>query len=50
MPWISPKAAGHKLFNDNCAHCHGPDAVEGVQGQNLRMLHHRTATTWTRCS
>ena len=34
-------AAGHKLFNDNCAHCHGPDAVEGVQRQNLRMLHHR---------
>jgi ABC-type amino acid transport substrate-binding protein len=34
-------AAGHKLFNDNCAHCHGPDAVEGEPRRNLRMLHHR---------
>lgn len=33
-------AAGHKLFNDNCAHCHGPDAVEGERRRNLRLLHH----------
>jgi mono/diheme cytochrome c family protein len=32
---------GHQLFNENCAHCHGPDAVEGVQRQNLRLLHRR---------
>lgn len=30
--------AGHSLFNDNCEHCHGPDAVEGVEQRNLRHL------------
>lgn len=34
-------AAGHKIFNDNCAHCHGPDAVEGERRRNLRLLRHR---------
>jgi mono/diheme cytochrome c family protein len=34
-------AAGHQLFNDNCEHCHGPDAVEGVEQRNLRHLYHR---------
>ncbi len=34
-------AAGHKLFNDNCAHCHGPDAVQGERRRNLRLLLHR---------
>jgi ABC-type amino acid transport substrate-binding protein len=33
--------AGRKLFNDNCEHCHGPDAVEGERRRNLRLLHHR---------
>jgi len=30
--------AGHSLFNDNCEHCHGPDAVEGIEERNLRHL------------
>lgn len=29
---------GHKLFNTNCAHCHGPDAVQGERRRNLRLL------------
>jgi polar amino acid transport system substrate-binding protein len=33
--------AGHKLFNENCAHCHGPDAIQGERLINLRLLHHR---------
>jgi ABC-type amino acid transport substrate-binding protein len=33
--------AGRKLFNDNCEHCHGPDAVEGERRRNLRLLRHR---------
>lgn len=47
VPMVKPLSesnaatAGHKLFNQNCAHCHGPDAVEGVRRQNLRLLHHR---------
>jgi len=32
---------GHKLFNENCSHCHGPDAVQGERRRNLRLLHHR---------
>jgi polar amino acid transport system substrate-binding protein len=31
-------AAGHQLFNDNCEHCHGPDAVVGIEARNLRHL------------
>ncbi len=34
-------AAGHKLFNQTCAHCHGPDAVQGEQRRNLRLLQQR---------
>jgi polar amino acid transport system substrate-binding protein len=34
-------AAGRKLFNDNCEHCHGPDAVQGVRRRNLRLLQYR---------
>jgi polar amino acid transport system substrate-binding protein len=34
-------AAGRKLFNENCSHCHGPDAVQGERRRNLRLLHHR---------
>lgn len=34
-------AAGRRLFNDNCEHCHGPDAVQGERRRNLRLLHHR---------
>jgi ABC-type amino acid transport substrate-binding protein len=33
--------AGRKLFNDNCQHCHGPDAVQGERRRNLRLLRHR---------
>lgn len=29
---------GHKLFNTNCSHCHGPDAVQGERRRNLRLL------------
>jgi ABC-type amino acid transport substrate-binding protein/cytochrome c5 len=36
-----PAAAGHKLINENCAHCHGPDAVQGERRRNLRLLRHR---------
>jgi polar amino acid transport system substrate-binding protein len=34
-------AAGHKLFNEICSHCHGPDAVQGEQRRNLRLLRQR---------
>lgn len=34
-------AAGRKIFNDNCEHCHGPDAVQGVERRNLRHLYRR---------
>jgi polar amino acid transport system substrate-binding protein len=34
-------AAGHRLFNQTCAHCHGPDAVQGEQRRNLRLLRQR---------
>jgi polar amino acid transport system substrate-binding protein len=34
-------AAGRKLFNDTCSHCHGPDAVQGEQRRNLRLLRQR---------
>ena len=33
--------AGHKLFNENCAHCHGTDAVQGERRRNLRLLQRR---------
>ncbi|MBV9758638.1 MAG: transporter substrate-binding domain-containing protein [Alphaproteobacteria bacterium] len=34
-------AVGHKLFNDNCSHCHGPDAIQGERRINLRLLRHK---------
>jgi polar amino acid transport system substrate-binding protein len=34
-------AAGRKLFNENCSHCHGPDAIQGERRRDLRLLHHR---------
>ena len=37
---------GHELFNENCSHCHGPDAVEGERRRNLRLLHHRYGDTF----
>ena len=40
-PSAEQVAEGHKLFNDNCAHCHGPDAIQGERRINLRLLHHR---------
>ncbi len=38
-------AAGRQLFNENCAHCHGPDAVQGEQRRNLRLLRQRYGDT-----
>ncbi|GAN77031.1 c-type cytochrome [Acidisphaera rubrifaciens] len=35
---VAAAAAGHKLFNETCAHCHGPDAVTGLPERNLRHL------------
>jgi polar amino acid transport system substrate-binding protein len=32
---------GHSLFNQTCAHCHGPNAVTGLPERNLRHLHLR---------
>jgi polar amino acid transport system substrate-binding protein len=34
-------ARGNSLFNQNCEHCHGPNAVTGVMPRNLRRLHAR---------
>ncbi len=34
-------AAGRKIFNSTCSHCHGPDAVQGEQRRNLRLLRQR---------
>jgi ABC-type amino acid transport substrate-binding protein/mono/diheme cytochrome c family protein len=31
-------AAGKEVFNGICAHCHGPDAVQGVKKIDLRRL------------
>ncbi len=31
-------AAGKEVFNSICAHCHGPDAVQGVKKIDLRRL------------
>lgn len=31
-------AEGHSLFNANCEHCHGPDAIQGLEPRNLRHL------------
>jgi mono/diheme cytochrome c family protein len=32
---------GHSLFNQTCAHCHGPDASTGLPERNLRHLRAR---------
>ncbi|MCL2430445.1 MAG: transporter substrate-binding domain-containing protein, partial [Alphaproteobacteria bacterium] len=40
-PQLGDADAGHTLFNENCSHCHGPNAVEGERRRNLRLLHHR---------
>ena len=31
-------ATGKEVFNGICAHCHGPDAVQGVKKIDLRRL------------
>ncbi len=31
-------AEGKEVFNGTCAHCHGPDAVQGVKKIDLRRL------------
>ncbi len=42
-PSASPQevAAGHQVFNANCEHCHGHDAIEGLEQRNLRHLRKR---------
>ena len=39
-PPVTPDAiaAGKEVFNGICAHCHGPDAVQGVKKIDLRRL------------
>ena len=39
-PQVTPEmiAAGKEVFNGTCAHCHGPDAVQGVKKIDLRRL------------
>lgn len=32
---------GRSLFNQTCAHCHGPDAMTGLPERNLRHLRAR---------
>jgi mono/diheme cytochrome c family protein len=32
---------GRSLFNQTCAHCHGPDAATGQSERNLRRLRDR---------
>jgi mono/diheme cytochrome c family protein len=31
-------SAGRETFNLNCEHCHGPDAITGLEERNLRHL------------
>ena len=40
MPPATPEliAEGKEVFNGTCAHCHGPDAVQGVKKIDLRRL------------
>jgi polar amino acid transport system substrate-binding protein len=35
------KEEGRSLFNQTCAHCHGPDASTGQSERNLRRLRER---------
>ncbi len=32
---------GNSLFNQYCAHCHGPDAIQGERPRDLRRLKRR---------
>ena len=34
-------SAGREVFNGTCAHCHGPDAVQGERRIDLRLLKRR---------
>jgi ABC-type amino acid transport substrate-binding protein/mono/diheme cytochrome c family protein len=34
-------AAGRELFNETCAHCHGPEAVAAERRVNLRLMQRR---------
>ncbi len=40
-PAAGGAAAGEKIFNDTCSHCHGPDAVQAEHHIDLRRLHLR---------
>ena len=40
--------AGRKLFNETCSHCHGPDALQGEQRRNLRLLRQRYGNDMSR--
>ena len=37
---------GQSLFNQYCAHCHGPNAVQGERPRDLRRLKLRYGDTW----
>ena len=34
----NPNAEGNSLFNQYCAHCHGPNAEQGERPRDLRRL------------
>ena len=34
-------SAGKEIFNGTCAHCHGPDAVQGERRIDLRLMQNR---------
>jgi len=34
-------STGKEVFNGTCAHCHGPDAIQGERKIDLRLLRHR---------
>ena len=37
----NPTAEGNSLFNQYCAHCHGPNAEQGERPRDLRRLKRR---------
>jgi mono/diheme cytochrome c family protein len=37
---------GQSLFNQYCAHCHGPNAVQGERPRDLRRLKLRYGDNW----
>lgn len=39
-------AEGQSLFNQYCAHCHGPNAVQGERPRDLRRLKLRYGDNW----